>query len=154
MDFVTAAVICFIAGIIFLIVEMFTPGFGVSGCIGAILVIASAIIQADTLTEALLYIVICLIIIGIFAFFMIRSASKGRLSKTDVVLKSEVTDTGNDYTALLGYTGIAVVDLHPAGIAQINGKRYDVVALNGFIARDSQIVVDHVEGIRIVVRSV
>jgi membrane-bound serine protease (ClpP class) len=52
----------------------------------------------------------------------------------------------------LGRTGTAVSPLRPAGIADIDGARVDVVSDGGFIDAGSPITVTRVEGNRIVVR--
>jgi membrane-bound serine protease (ClpP class) len=52
---------------------------------------------------------------------------------------------------LVGKTGVAMSDLRPAGIAEINGKRVDVVSDGGYIEAGQPIKVDHVDGNRIVV---
>jgi len=52
----------------------------------------------------------------------------------------------------LGRTGTAVSPLRPAGIAEIDGARVDVVSDGGFIDRGTAIEVTRVDGNRIVVR--
>jgi membrane-bound serine protease (ClpP class) len=52
----------------------------------------------------------------------------------------------------LGRPGIAVSPLRPAGIADIDGARVDVVSDGGFIDAGSPIEVTRVDGNRIVVR--
>lgn len=60
----------------------------------------------------------------------------------------------SDARALVGKEGVALTNLHLAGIAQIDGKRIDVVAESSFIDAGSTIRVVKVEGNRIVVRQV
>ena len=55
---------------------------------------------------------------------------------------------------LVGATGVAQTTLRPSGMAEIAGKRLDVVAESDMIARGSAIKVIAVEGNRIVVRKV
>ena len=52
----------------------------------------------------------------------------------------------------LGRTGTALSPLRPAGVADIDGVRVDVVSDGGFIAPGTAIEVTRVEGNRIVVR--
>ena len=49
-------------------------------------------------------------------------------------------------------TSTAVTDLHPAGSALINRKRYDVVSQGSYIGKGTGLVVVSVEGNRIVVK--
>ncbi|MEI8063013.1 MAG: NfeD family protein [Verrucomicrobiota bacterium] len=55
---------------------------------------------------------------------------------------------------LVGAEGVAQTTLRPSGMAEIVGKRLDVVAESDMIARGSTIKVIAVEGSRIVVRKV
>jgi membrane-bound serine protease (ClpP class) len=52
----------------------------------------------------------------------------------------------------LGKTGIAISPLRPAGIAEFEGARVDVVSDGDFVDAGSTIVVTRVDGNRIVVR--
>jgi len=52
----------------------------------------------------------------------------------------------------LGKSGTAVTPLRPAGIADIDGQRLDVVSDGEFIASGAPITVSRVDGNRIVVR--
>jgi membrane-bound serine protease (ClpP class) len=54
---------------------------------------------------------------------------------------------------VLGRTGIALSPLRPAGVAQIDGERVDVVSDGTFIDAGAAIQVIRVEGNRIVVRA-
>ena len=155
-DFVLSipALICFIVGIAFLIVEMFTPGIGVPGIVGALLLIAAVAVQANSLEQGLLLLIIVFIIIAIFAIIFFRSASKGRLSKSSMVLKDRITDEGHDFSALIGKTGVVLTDLRPAGSAKIDDKQYDVVANSSFISVGEKIKVSEVDGMKIVVERI
>ena len=53
---------------------------------------------------------------------------------------------------LLGAEGVALTTLRPAGTAEFNGKRVDVVTDSEYIDHGKQIVVVAVEGMRVVVR--
>jgi membrane-bound serine protease (ClpP class) len=55
---------------------------------------------------------------------------------------------------LVGKTGVAASTLRPAGIADIDGKRVDVVSDGEFIEPGESIRVDHVDGNRVVVRRI
>jgi len=55
---------------------------------------------------------------------------------------------------LVGAEGVAQTTLRPSGMAEIDGKRLDVVAESDMIERGSAIQVIAVEGSRIIVRKV
>lgn len=148
------ALICFIIGLAFLIAEMFTPGIGLSGAAGAIFLIVAVAIQANSIEQGLLLLIIVFVIIAIFAIIFFRSASKGRIEKSPIVLKDQITDHGHDFSYLIGQTGIVLTDLRPAGSAKIGDKKYDVVARSAFISAGEQIKVTEVDGMRIVVERI
>lgn len=54
--------------------------------------------------------------------------------------------------SLLGATGVALSDLRPAGIAEIDGERIDVVTEGGYLDVGTRVVVTRDEGYRRVVR--
>ena len=53
---------------------------------------------------------------------------------------------------LLGAEGVSLTTLRPAGTAEINGKRVDVVTESEYIEHGKPIIVIAVEGMRVVVR--
>jgi membrane-bound serine protease (ClpP class) len=55
---------------------------------------------------------------------------------------------------LVGSEGIALTTLRPAGSADFNGKRVDVVADWEYIEKGSRIKVLRVEGVKVVVKKV
>lgn len=70
---------------------------------------------------------------------------------TRLVLASDV---GGEHAAgLAGAHGVALTDLRPAGAAEVDGERVDVVAEAGFLPAGSPLVVVRDEGYRRVVRA-
>ena len=57
----------------------------------------------------------------------------------------------SDREDLQGRSGVALTDLRPSGLAEIDGARRDVVAAGRFIEKGSRIIVTRVRGHRIVV---
>ena len=62
--------------------------------------------------------------------------------------------SGPEPGALEGARGVAITDLHPAGLVNIDGQRVDVVTEGGYIASGTQIEIVADEGYRRVVRAV
>lgn len=150
------AALCFIFGLILMIFEMFIPGFGAPGFLGFVLLIFGIAITAKNIQEALVLIVIILCILGIALIITLRSATKGRLSKTLVLsstLKKEAGYSGTeDLSYLLGKQGVTVTILRPAGTAEIEGVKMDVVSDAEFIPKGATVRVIKVEGRRVVVQ--
>jgi membrane-bound ClpP family serine protease len=158
MEIEALQAILLVLGIIFLIIEIFNPGFGVPGIIGFILVAAGIIITAKTVTEALIMLIIVIIILGIAVIFALRSASKGRLSKTMVLQDSLNKESGysstEDMTYFLNKTGKSLTPLRPSGTGEFEGVKLDIVSEGDFIEIDRDITVIKVEGRRIIVREI
>jgi membrane-bound serine protease (ClpP class) len=145
------------------VAELFTPGFGGFGVTGLLALLASLILRVtldptdNPVAHFFLLFAFEIIIILVLAVFFFIALKKGWLNKTALIEnKSAVpvglTDGTADYMFLVGKTGSAITVLRPAGIAVIDGKRYDVVAEGEFIDAEAELIVDSVEGGRIVVK--
>ncbi len=64
----------------------------------------------------------------------------------------DLSKPGTDPQGMIGSTGVAVNDLHPSGVATIDGKRVAVVAKGTFISAGASIVVAEQSGNRVVVK--
>ncbi len=147
-----------VAGLVFLIIEMFSPGFGVSGSIGLVLLVVGILITASTAFEALVMFIILLIIVALVLMVILRSARKGRLSRT-LILNDELnTESGFTGTEELEHyvdkEGIALSTLRPSGTAEFDGVKLDVVADGEYVQIGTRVKIIKVEGRRIVVKSV
>ena len=79
-------------------------------------------------------------------YFPTSSVAKAFISK------GSVGEIGTENPELVGKTGVAQTNLHPSGMALVNGQRVDVVTEGNLIERGTPIEVIAVEGIRVVVR--
>ncbi|HOM02712.1 MAG TPA: NfeD family protein [Acetivibrio sp.] len=151
------AAICFILGFTFVIIEMFFPGFGFPGIAGLILLFAGVVLTAKTLTDVLVLLAIILVVLGIALAIILRSASKGRLSKlvlTDSLEKQSGFEGTEDFSPFLDKEGVALTPLRPSGTAEFDGVKLDVVSEFDMIEKDSKVKIIKVEGRRIVVRKI
>lgn len=150
--------LCFIIGLGLLVFEIFFPGFGAPGIAGIALLALGVVLTAKTVLEAFILALIILALLGIAIALVLNSASKGRLSKT--LILSEVLNTRSgfratgDYEEFLGREGVSLTPLRPAGIAEFDGVKLDVVAEGEFIPKSTRVKVVNVSGMRIVVREV
>jgi len=151
-------IIILLLGLILLIIEMFTPGFGVAGGLGLVLLVAGIILTASTPLEALAMIVILLVILGAALTVVLHSAAKGKLSKTLVLNDSLNKEAGyigtEDLEYFIGKEGTTLTVLRPAGTAEFDGIRLDVVSEGDYIPRNSKVKIIQVTGRRIVVRKI
>ncbi|HPD01224.1 MAG TPA: NfeD family protein [Acetivibrio sp.] len=148
----------FIIGFLLVIIEIFNPGFGIPGALGAIFLVIGVVLTMDTILDAIIMIVAILIVLAVAFFLAIYSVKKGLLSRTIVLTDSLDKESGfqgtEDLKAFLGKEGIALTALRPAGTAEFNGTRVDVVSEFDYIEKDSKVKVIDVEGRRVVVRKI
>ena len=151
-------IVILVLGLIFLIIEMFTPGFGVSGGIGLVLLVVGILITASTPFEALVMFILLLAIVGVALTVVFHSATRGRLSRTLVLNESLNKAAGyignEDLEYFIGREGIALTVLRPSGSAEFDGVKLDVVSEGEYIEKDSRVKIMKVAGRRIVVRSI
>lgn len=151
------SIILFVVGIGLIVVEMLEPGFGGFGVFGILSLIICIFVTAQTVAQGLVltvvFFVIILIAVGIFLSFI----SKGRLPKKLVLQESETFEQGysgsEDMSYLMGKTGVVSTICRPAGIADFDGARLDVVSRGEFIEKGVAVEVIEIEGNRIVVKA-
>lgn len=151
-------IICAVVGIILLMVEAFMPGFGLPGISGlALLLIAIILTWVEYGANAGLGATLIVIAIaGILLTISFKSAAGGRLSRSALVLKEPeggaASPAGAELGRYVGKTGTAYTVLRPAGTADIDGERVNVVSFGEFIDKGAAIRVEAVEGTRVMVK--
>ena len=150
--------ICAVLGIGLLVVEMFMPGFGIPGISGLALLVASVVFTwtQHGMLAGLGMAVIVLTMGGLVIMLSLRSAAKGRLSRSPLILKGGQTPeegftAADDLSGFLGRSGKTLTVLRPAGIAEFEDVRLNVVSAGEFIQKGERVVVKQIEGARILV---
>jgi membrane-bound serine protease (ClpP class) len=160
-------IVLFIIGIILLLLEIFViPGFAITGVIGIILIIGSIFLSlignnlpfwdSGAVSKAIIQLsaslLFAFILIYILAKFLPKSSAFSRL----VLSNEEKADQGfvsyPSIKELMDMEGIALTTLRPAGSAEFNGQKYDVVADWEYIPKGNKVKVIRVEGIKVVVK--
>lgn len=148
-------ILCFIVGSGLIILEAFIPGFGVAGVSGVVLELIAlwATWQLHGVVVALIALAAVLLLIGVAIFLSYRSAVRGRLSKSPLVLK----DTESPAAAPAarnwqGQSGVAVTALRPAGEIEIAGVRIAAASAGELIPKGTKVTVTGTEGGRLTVR--
>lgn len=168
----------FMIGIVLLAVEFFViPGFGLTGIAGFICVLASVVITLmeqsissplfidsfdwEDFMNALKITLFSLLLGGTLGFltpFLFPAIARTNVG--GLIFLHEREDRTRGYQSapqeleeLTGKTGTTKSTLRPAGIAEIEGKRIDVVSEGGFIPSNTSVIVTKVEGRRVVVRA-
>ncbi|MBQ8088382.1 MAG: hypothetical protein IJ234_08190 [Clostridia bacterium] len=150
------ALVMVLAGYVLLIVEMYIPGFGLAGVSGTLLMGGGIVLMHPTPLQALVLVLISVVLLGIAFSIAMHSIAKGRLSKSKLVLNdvlnSAKDDSISDLDYFVGLSGTAHTVLRPAGIAEINGVKLNVVSDGDFIDAGKPVTVQRIDGTRIVVR--
>lgn len=146
--------ILLIIGFCLVVVEMYIPGFGFPGIAGSICLIAGIALYART--DVVAWLVMTVIIVALLCVALsisIRSAAKGRLAKSKLVLNDVAAEVGeNDLSYYVGKKGVTSTVLRPAGMGEFEGVKLNILADGEFIPEGAQVIVTRVEGNRIFVR--
>lgn len=159
-------ILMFVVGLVLLILEIFViPGFGITGISGIILILVSIFLSlvggdpffdTNAASMAIVQLSIALLAAIILIFILARFLPKSNLFKKFILSEEEKATSGytsrTNLSELLGAEGIALTTLRPAGTAEINGKRIDVVTDSEYIEHGKPVIVTAVEGMRVVVR--
>lgn len=153
------AVLVFGLGVIAILLEIFViPGFTAAGLIGIVLIIWSVFLASTSPIQA----VVSLSVAGAGSIILLYILIKvlGRRGMWDRLILGIKMDKSTGYISskkdlenYLGQEGVAITPLRPAGTAEIDGDRVDVVTEGGFILTGERVKVVLVEGGRVVVRS-
>ena len=152
--------ICLAVGLLLLLIELFTPGIGVSGLLGIISLAAVIVMQLfwGSPAAAAYNAAGTLLLIFVALLFFIRSLQRGRLSRSFVVLNEKIDASSTSLSdekeqALIGHTGTTVTPLRPAGIAEFDGKRLDVMTSGAFLPVNTPVIITDVQGLHILVEA-
>lgn len=150
------ALLLFIIGLIFILLEFFVPG-GILGILGLSAVVGSLFMAGENNTLIAVSLLIAIMVSLTVSILLVKVFNKNMKFFKKMVLK-DATTTEEGYVSnvnrveLLGKIGMALTPLRPAGIASFDDERVDVVTEGSFIDQDSEVIVVKVEGSRIVVR--
>lgn len=153
-------------GVVLLVVEIFiTPGFGVAGLlgIGAVLgALGLSVVGAGATWDVMLRaggrVAASLLLAVVGAAVMLRALPRLPFGRR-LVLEEELTAQAGYASPpesdrrWVGKHGTTLTPLRPAGIAEFDGERVDVVSEGVFLEANQPIHVLRVDGNRIVVRS-
>lgn len=150
-------VILFAFGLLLLLVEAFIPGFGIFGITGIVATLASIVLAAATVRLGLVILSVSLVLTGIIGFFLFRFLSRRGALRHFILADEARSELGYvasaDYRYLQGALGTTLTPLRPAGAADFNGARTDVVSEGSFIPAGTPVEVIAVKGVRVIVRA-
>ncbi len=160
----------FAVGVGLLLVEVFvTPGFGVFGVGGIVLVLGALLVAlvpnvgfnfpsdgeiaraTTTLAAALVLLMLLTVSLG---RLLPRSERLNRLVLVPELSAASGYTSADTAADLVGQTGLALTGLRPSGTAEIDGRRVDVVSEGPFVSPGAAVEVVRSRGSVVVVREV
>lgn len=161
-------ILMFVVGIGLILLEIFViPGFGITGISGIALVLVSLFlslvgshpfIDFEIISNAIIQLALSLFVAFMMVFILAKFLPKTSAFQRFVLSESEKIDSGfsshTKVTELIGAEGVALTTLRPAGTAEINGNRVDVVTESSYVEKGKKIKVISAEGMRIVVKEI
>ncbi len=155
-------IICLIAGVVLLLVELCIPGFGAPGILGILCLFAVVVMQfmENSVAGALAFTLCLLLLILVLLVLFLRSFKKGLLSKSPLVNRSSVRKSSGkgekdpEPVIARGSRGTALTALRPAGIVEIDGNRINAETDGTFLPAGTVVEVTGTEGLSIFVRAV
>lgn len=162
----------FVVGVILIILEIFViPGFGLPGILGIIFIVcglAFSMVANDWLNfrvtapgmlmQSFLVVIfamlIAIVLLVVFGKSMLQTRAFKRLVLQDEQRSVEGYTSSRQYVDLVGREAIARTVLRPSGKIEIDGKRYDAVALDGFVDLGERVYVEKHENYNLFVRKI
>ena len=139
------------------------PGFGVAGILGVCFLLGAVVTAlagpapaAGDLLGALGVLGASVVITSAVFYAWIRHLPNSHrfagLFQTHVSERALGYVSAPERKDLIGQQGVALTDLRPSGVAEVNGERIDVVTEGEFVSAGASITIERAEGYRHVVR--
>jgi len=164
MDLLTIAIILFVCGVLLGIAEIFIPSAGILVVLSLSAFIGSVVCAFQksagwgiTFVLAAPLVMLVAVVKGFKIFPKTPFGRRMILARPDLQEHERAADRGAfaepvaPSGALVGREGVALTELRPAGAADIDGRRYQVVSEGDFIAAGDRVRVIETRGNVIVV---
>ncbi len=164
-------IVAFVVGLILLAVEIFViPGFGITGILGIIFVVAGLTmsmvkstgpgmfdIDFQGLTKALFTVIIAIAFSVFLSIYLTKKLFDEKSFAHLGLYKTQqrnqgYTSASEKYSSMKGKTGKSLTKLRPAGKVVIDNDTFDAVAEIGFVEKDEDIVVTGYRNAQLVVK--
>ncbi len=151
-------ILLFITGITFIFIEIFVPG-GIFGLCGSLAILGSIFLCFRYYPSIAFYVLLLeLVFAGIAIILALKFLPKTKFGKYVILSKKESKNEGfvshDNLEDMKGKQGIALTLLRPAGKAEINGKKFDVVTEGGYVQKNGKVKVVMIKGKEVVVRKI
>ena len=143
-----------VIGILVIIAEIFIPSLGLLTAIALSVFFYSLYLVYTTIstTAGMVLAGLDIVLVPVLLIFGMKILARSPLAlKRELSKQDGVVSQREDPKAYINMKGKSVTDLRPAGMAEINSQRVDVVTDGEYIDADTPIVVTDVSGNRIIV---
>ena len=144
-------------GILVIFAEIFIPSFGLLAVIALAVFSYSLYLVFTTIssTAGLVFAGLDLLLVPVCIVFGMKILAKSPLAlRQELSRKQGVVSQAKELETYLHLKGVSITDLRPAGMAEINTKRLDVVTDGEYIEANTPVVVTSVTGNRIIVQKI
>jgi membrane-bound serine protease (ClpP class) len=152
----TIPILLLILGLTLIVLELMFPTLGLLGVVAACCLIgAVAFAFAQDRASGIVFLVVTAVSVPaaiMLGFKLLPKSPMGKVLVNEGVSFKDVAAVDRRDRALLGREGVVESLLRPAGTAQIDGRRVDVVTRGEPIEIGARVVVIEVEGNRVVVK--
>ena len=148
--------IVFIVGLVLVILDGNIINDGSVALIGLGVMALSVAIPSPSFLYA--FLVVCGLLIGFGLSFLFLKVFPSRNLWSRMALKDKLTsDKGynsmnESYRTLIGKEGRTVTPFRPVGTVEIEGKQYSAITSGKWLAQNTSVIVESVDGTKIVVR--
>lgn len=145
-------------GLILILIDGKLLNDGTLAVLGLVGMVLSVVIAAPDIYAGL-YAVIG-IVVGVAVSFAFLKLFKRRNMWSKITLKDRLTEEAGyssineTYEELVGKTGVTMTDLRPVGTIRIDDEEYSAISNAQWVEKDSKIIVEEVDGTRILVKKV
>lgn len=142
-----------IAGVALLLAEVFLPGM-IAGVLGVVCLLGAAVVGfAEFGPKVGSLILMAELFAGtVLTILWMRYFPKTPLGKKYILDPSTAAHAPTEPEKWLGYEGVALTDLRPAGSARLDGEKVDVITSGEHLESGTQVKVVRVDGPSIFVR--
>lgn len=160
-------VLLFVVGLILIVFEIFViPGFGVTGILGILCVFSALVLAlignirfnfeglpAQEMFRALMVVLGGTgLAIGLIIYFSSKIGRPGFLQFAALHADQEgYVSVPMGPTSMVGKTGVAVTDLRPSGMVNVDGELFDAISLKGFVDKGEEVLVKRYENFQLYV---
>ncbi|MGX7197994.1 hydrolase [Enterococcus olivae] len=150
----------FVLGLLLIVFEIFIPEFGIAGILGAILLIAGLYWTIGDLGQTVRDLSMAVVITtGLVVYLVKRGYSLANVNKlilqTNLETNVEVKPEETQLSLQPGLIGKAQTSLRPSGKATFgeeSGPIFDVLSIETLISSGTPIIIDKIQGTKILVR--